>query len=389
MEGTTGSPWRSPPDVPEQPLDAEGRSDGQRAAEEPAEPSAGAEPAPAAGTTPSGHGNLTFAAAVPDTGADEHEGAVAPGTGAAEERTEERAEERTEERTEKRESTAQPSAPASALPAAAERPSPEAATTATTSATTSSTAPRSASAPPPQAEPGEEDEPPGEAAGEATGEYAAVTVVSEERSLSEVVQGPSPVDGRAVMVVGATGLVMLGGATRHARSHSLVHAVQLGDHLFGARSFAVLEGPSAPGRASTGRRHLPTVTDETIGDAVGRRIWRQGDQPVPGDHRAALRHHPGRPPLRGEPAVDQGTRLAVRQQGGGQTLVAAQRVTHRAVAVGRTTEVHAFQELDRMVAAGLAGNDASAATAAAQLGDMDARAFALVTPRPGRSTWRS
>ncbi|MCF2436268.1 hypothetical protein LV779_25625 [Streptomyces thinghirensis] len=104
-------------------------------------------------------------------------------------------------------------------------------------------------------------------AADAGEEARDATVVTGPRG--EVIEGPSPVDGRAVMVIGATQLVMLGEATHHARTESLIHAVQLGDHIFGARSFAVLEGPLGTAESYFWAvATSPTVTDEIIGKAV-------------------------------------------------------------------------------------------------------------------------
>ncbi|MFJ8596595.1 AHH domain-containing protein [Streptomyces sp. NPDC093598] len=379
LEGAaTGPPRWPPPPVLEQPLAVEGG----RPVEERAEPATTAapptaEPAPPAETTASGHSSVIFAVAVPDPGGEEHEGTAEPEPEAEAEAGAE------EDQGEKRASAAQPPAPAGAHSAAAEPPSSEATTT-----MTSATAPQPAPAPA-QAGPSEEggtsgealgEEATGEATGEVPEEDVAVTVVSEERSLSEVVQGPSPVDRRAVMVVGATQLVMLGEATRHAHSRSLVHAVQLGDHLFGARSFAVLEGPLGTRESFYWAvATSPTVTDETIGSAVGK-------AQLEGQEISLFKGITVLPSVTTLDGHRYGVNLLWTKERGwlygskeeGRRWLRTSASPTESWLSAEQLRVHTFQELDRLVDAGLAGDDASAATAAAQLSDMSAEAFALV-----------
>ncbi|MFF7534711.1 AHH domain-containing protein [Streptomyces bobili] len=98
-------------------------------------------------------------------------------------------------------------------------------------------------------------------------------------ALDKVIEGRSSVDGRAVMVIGATGLILLGGATRHARSLSLLHAAQLGDVLFGNTSYAVLEGPLGTEQSFFWAiATAPAVSEETLGDALIE--WTYQDQKI-------------------------------------------------------------------------------------------------------------
>ncbi|MEW2175301.1 AHH domain-containing protein [Streptomyces sp. NPDC005406] len=219
-----------------------------------------------------------------------------------------------------------------------------------------------------------------EAAADArTGDPAAADdVVTDTRD--EVVEGPSPVDGRAVMVIGATQLVMLGEATRHARSRSLVHAVQIGDHIFGARSFAVLEGPIG----TKDSRHwavatAPTVTDEVMGRELSH--WEYEGQKI-----STFKGSTVLPVI----TTLDGHRYAVqllwtKERG---WLYGSKEAGKRWVRLSRTQPEYlldraqlralAFRELDPLVDAALAGNDDSLEKAATQLGEMDAKAFALV-----------
>ncbi|MFD4387651.1 AHH domain-containing protein [Streptomyces sp. NPDC058486] len=205
-----------------------------------------------------------------------------------------------------------------------------------------------------------------------------VTVTTEPES--EVIQGPSPVDGRAVMVIGATQLVMLGEATRHARSLSLLHAVQLGDHLFGARSYAVLEGP-----LGTSASHFwavataPTVTDETIGTAVAN--WELEGQKI--STFAGFRVLPVVTTLDGH---RYGVNLLWTKERGwvwgdvaeGKRWIQLSRSSYEHWLSAEELKILTFQEIDRLVDAGLAGDDESLEKAAAQLGEMNAKAFSLV-----------
>ncbi|MGW6534751.1 AHH domain-containing protein [Streptomyces sp. NPDC055011] len=406
----TGPPWRPPPAVVEAPLVVEDDApvEGEASADDTAgdgvvEDGPGERGAPA-GTTSHGRSRLTFAVAVPDPGEGEPEGSV----GAASEpeprpRTEPEPTPETgtgEDRGEQRTDAAQPSMPAVSPPGA---PPP------TPPAPSSTDVPRSAPVPA-TAEPVETssgatapgattgttgdirdtggtgetaDTGDAEDAGDASEEVpeagADVTVVNEERSPSEVVQGPSPVDGRAVMVIGATQLVMLGEATRHARARSLVHAVQLGDHLFGARSFAVLEGPLGTRESlHWAVATSPTVTDETIGDAVGRtRLEGQEISLFKGISVLSTvttldGHRYGVNLLW---TKERGWLYGSKQEGSRWLRISASQT--EPWLTPEQLRVHTFQELDRLVDSGLAGDDASAAKAAAQLSDMNARAFAL------------
>ncbi|MGW4855486.1 AHH domain-containing protein [Streptomyces sp. NPDC004288] len=196
----------------------------------------------------------------------------------------------------------------------------------------------------------------------------------------EVVAGPSPVDGRAVMVIGATQLVLLGEATRHARSRSLVHAVQLGDHLFGARSFAVLEGPlgtreSVHWAVAT----APTVTDEVMGRELAH--WEYEGQKI-----STFKGCTVLPVVTTLDGHRYGVQLLWTKERG--WLYGAKEEGKRWVRLSRSSPEHwlsrerlrtlAFQDLDRLVEAALAGDGDSLAKAAEQLGEMDAKAFSLV-----------
>ncbi|MEV7535247.1 AHH domain-containing protein [Streptomyces hydrogenans] len=217
-----------------------------------------------------------------------------------------------------------------------------------------------------------------EAAKVSAGRKPGVTVVSDPHT--EVVEGPSPVDGRAVMVIGATRLVLLGEATRYARSRSLLHATQLGDHLFGARSYAVLEGG-----AGTAESHYlavattPAVDDETIGEAV--RHWKLEDEEVtgftgfsvlpvvttPDGHRYYVNM------LWTKERVGLwGSEAAARE------WIRTRKLEYAFWLSAEELKILAFQELDRLVDAGLAGDEASLEKAATQLADMNAKTFALV-----------
>ncbi|MFF9428177.1 AHH domain-containing protein [Streptomyces sp. NPDC014746] len=196
----------------------------------------------------------------------------------------------------------------------------------------------------------------------------------------EVVAGPSPVDGRAVMVIGATQLVLLGEATRHARSRSLVHAVQLGDHLFGARSFAVLEGPlgtreSVHWAVAT----APTVTDEVMGRELAH--WEYEGQKI-----STFKGFTVLPVVTTLDGHRYGVQLLWTKERG--WLYGSKEEGKRWVRLSRSSPEHwlsrerlrtlAFQDLDRLVEAALAGDGDSLAKAAEQLGEMDAKAFSLV-----------
>ncbi|MFK0210959.1 AHH domain-containing protein [Streptomyces sp. NPDC090298] len=196
----------------------------------------------------------------------------------------------------------------------------------------------------------------------------------------EVVAGPSPVDGRAVMVIGATQLVLLGEATRHARSRSFVHAVQLGDHLFGARSFAVLEGPlgtreSVHWAVAT----APTVTDEIMGRELAH--WEYEGQQI-----STFKGFTVLPVVTTLDGHRYGVQLLWTKERG--WLYGAKEEGKRWVRLSRSSPEHwlsrerlrtlAFQDLDRLVEAALAGDGDSLTKAAEQLGEMDAKAFSLV-----------
>ncbi|MER5961476.1 AHH domain-containing protein [Streptomyces sp. NPDC002057] len=213
---------------------------------------------------------------------------------------------------------------------------------------------------------------------ESSGRLTSVTVVSDPQDA--VVEGPSPVDGRAVMVIGATQLVMLGEATRYARSRSLIHAVQLGDHLFGARSFAVLQGSSGTSESFyLAVATAPTVTDETIGHEVS--AWQLAGQRIstftgfrilpvvttPDGHRYEV------------------NTLWTKERGWvwgsadeGKRWIQTSRSTQEFWLSAEELKVLTFQGLDRLVVTGLAGNQENLEKAATQLGEMNAKAFALV-----------
>ncbi|MFH9958478.1 AHH domain-containing protein [Streptomyces roseolus] len=399
----TGPPWRPPPAVVEAslavedgPIEGEPIADGPGARgtdERGSDEHGSGEPGAPAETTSHGHSRLTFAVAVPDTEGGEPEEPVGAASGPEPRpRTEPEAEAGTGEgRSEQRRGTAQPSVPA-ASPTGAPEPAPPA----PPSSAASRPAPVPAKAEPvekssgataPGATTGDTGDT-GDAgdageAGEASEDVpeadAGVTVVYEERSPSEVVQGPSPVDGRAVMVIGATQLVMLGEATRHARARSLVHAVQLGDHLFGARSFAVLEGPLGTRESlHWAVATSPTVTDETIGAAVGK-TQLEGQEislfkgisvlptvTTPDGHRYGVNLLWTK---------ERGWLYGSKQEGSRWLRISASQT--EPWLTPEQLRVHTFQELDRLVDSGLAGDDASAAKAAAQLSDLDAKTFAL------------
>ncbi|WP_435971991.1 AHH domain-containing protein [Streptomyces sp. Qhu_M48] len=213
---------------------------------------------------------------------------------------------------------------------------------------------------------------------ESSGRVTSVAVVSDPRD--EVVEGPSPVDGRAVMVIGATQLVMLGEATRYARSRSLIHAVQLGDHLFGARSFAVLQGSSGTSESFyLAVATAPTVTDETIGHEVS--AWQLAGQRI--STFTGFRILPVVTTLDGH-RYEVNT-LWTKERGWvwgsadeGKRWIQTSRSTQEFWLSAEELKVLTFQGLDRLVVAGLAGDQEGLEKAATQLGEMNAKAFALV-----------
>ncbi|MFD8208786.1 AHH domain-containing protein [Streptomyces sp. NPDC059695] len=205
-----------------------------------------------------------------------------------------------------------------------------------------------------------------------------VTVVTDPQS--QVVEGPSPVDGRAVMVIGATQLVLLGEATRYARSRSLIHAVQLGDHIFGARSFVVLEGSLGTSESYfLAVATAPTVTDETVGRPVAN--WELEGQKI-----STFTGFRVLPFI----STTDGHRYAVnllwtKERGWvwgdsdeGRRWIRMSRSPREFWLSAEELKLLTFQELDRLVTSGLAGNDEDLEKAAAQLAEMSAKAFALV-----------
>ncbi|WP_426367431.1 AHH domain-containing protein [Streptomyces sp. E-08] len=205
----------------------------------------------------------------------------------------------------------------------------------------------------------------------------SVTVVSDPQS--QVVEGPSPVDGRAVMVIGATQLVLLGEATRYARSRSLIHAVQLGDHLFGARSFVILEGSLGTSESYyLAVATAPTVTDETIGRPVAN--WELEGQKI--STFTGFRVLPFISTLDGHRyAVNL---LWTKERGWvwgdsdeGRRWIRMSRSAQEFWLSAEELKLLTFQEVDRLVTSGLAGNDEDLEKAAAQLAEMNAKAFAL------------
>ncbi|MGX1886729.1 AHH domain-containing protein [Streptomyces sp. NPDC055287] len=211
-----------------------------------------------------------------------------------------------------------------------------------------------------------------------SGRQTSVTVVTDPQS--EVIEGPSPVDGRAVMVIGATQLVMLGEATRYARSRSLIHVVQLGDHLFGARSFVVLEGSLGTAESFyLAVATAPTVTNETIGKPVAN--WELEGQKI--STFTGFRVLPFVTTLDGH---RYGVNLLWTKERGwvwgdvdeGKRWIKLSKSTQEFWLSAEELKALTFQELDRLVDAGLAGNGESLGKAATQLAEMNAKAFALV-----------
>ncbi|MFD3565997.1 AHH domain-containing protein [Streptomyces sp. NPDC058667] len=225
-----------------------------------------------------------------------------------------------------------------------------------------------------------------EAEAEAEAEEAGTTVVFEERTgppsdtpAEQVVEGPSPLDGTAVLAYGANRLVYLGEATRYVRSPSLMHTVQIGDHLFSAGSFAVLDGPlGKQGRTFWGVATTPPVTEESGGKVVTTYMFqgemlvslsgifvprvvttrsgeRYGVEMVWTQKRRSI--YPS--------AVEAANWVQVKQSG-------AHRLSDEELAA------YVFHDLDRLVEDGLAGDGESLRKAAAQLGEMTAESFALV-----------
>lgn len=355
----------------------------------------------AAGTpvepTPGGSGHLTFAVAVADTDdgggdgpggheGDEKEGRGGAGQGAG-------AADPGEMRGDGAEETAHVGAPAADAQEASETGTTTDTAGAETGTPTTDTAsqapPLPGSAAPASATigtetttavapaPGEPEEASG-AAEVGSEQDPGVTVVTDPQS--DVIQGPSPVDGRAVMVIGAAQLVMLGEATRHARSRSLIHAVQLGDHLFGARSFAVLEGPL--GTADSfywAVATAPTVTDEIIGKEVA--SWELEGQRI-----STFTGFHVLPVVTTLDGHRYGVNLLWTKERGwvwgsaeeGRRWIQISKSPQEYWLSAEELKVLTFQELDRLVDAGLAGNDESLEKAATQLGEMNAKAFALV-----------
>ncbi len=365
-------------------------------------PPAGDETAAGAPTesTPSGRAHLTFAMAVVEADEGEEQGRA----GGAEEEGREgesgagqstgRAAQG-QSHMEAAQKTPEPSAPPAAgtqqTTGKAAAPRKPTSATATPAAAGSPTAPTAEQTPAPPAAPAIATEvSPQEAATEApygTRDVAAaageesvdVSVVTEPRS--EVIEGPSPVDGRAVMVIGATQLVMLGEATRHARTESLIHAVQLGDHIFGALSFAVLEGPLGTAESFYWAvATSPTVTDEIVGKAVG--VGHLAGEKVD--------LYSGFHVLRVVTTPD-GHRYGVNllwtkergwvwgSQEEGERWLQLSKFYQELGLSAEELQALAFRELDHLVDAGLAGNDESLEKAAAQLSEMNARAFALAS----------
>ncbi|WP_037710497.1 AHH domain-containing protein, partial [Streptomyces griseus] len=223
---------------------------------------------------------------------------------------------------------------------------------------------------------------PEEAAETAPGGLQDVLRAAQESAAdpeSQVVEGPSPIDGSVVMVIGATQLVRLGEATRYARSRSLVHAVQLGDHLFGARSFAVLEG----GLGTAGSYFLavattPTVTNETIGPEVAH--WE-----LEGRRVSSFSGFRVLPVIAATDGHRYGVNLLWTKERGwlwgdsdeGRRWIRMSRSAQEFWLSAEELKLLAFGELDRLVDSGLGGNDEDLEKAAAQLAEMNARAFAL------------
>ncbi|MGW6851208.1 AHH domain-containing protein [Streptomyces virginiae] len=217
-------------------------------------------------------------------------------------------------------------------------------------------------------------------------EEASTTVVVEERTGppgdtpdERVVEGPSPLDGTAILVHGASQLVHLGEATRHVRSPSLMHTVQIGDHLFSAGSFAVLYGPlDKPGRTFWGVATTPTVTEDKGGNVVttfmyqGEMLVRLSGVFVPRVVRTRSGERYGvemvwtRERRTIYPSGDEAANWVQVKQSG------AHRLSDEELAA------YVFHDLDALVDAGLAGDDEKLEKAAAQLSEMSADTFALV-----------
>ncbi|MFI9047310.1 AHH domain-containing protein [Streptomyces sp. NPDC053427] len=89
-----------------------------------------------------------------------------------------------------------------------------------------------------------------------------------------VVEGPSPVDGRVVMILAGSHTVTLG-AERYIRASNIMRVLELGRAAFGRGSFAVLRGPL--GEADSGLWAIATNRSVSVRELVqGSQRWTVG-----------------------------------------------------------------------------------------------------------------
>ncbi|MGF1430791.1 AHH domain-containing protein [Kitasatospora sp. LaBMicrA B282] len=79
----------------------------------------------------------------------------------------------------------------------------------------------------------------------------------------EVVEGPSGLAGRILMILPGTRIVTVGSSTRYVRATSVPRALQLGRAVFGTTSFALLQGPVG----TSDSRYWVVATDPPIANA--------------------------------------------------------------------------------------------------------------------------
>ncbi|MEE4420258.1 AHH domain-containing protein [Streptomyces bugieae] len=194
----------------------------------------------------------------------------------------------------------------------------------------------------------------------------------------EVIEGPSGLEGRAVIILPGTRIVTLGGATRYVRASNLTRAVQLGRAVFGTTSFALLEGPvGAADRRIWVVATTPPVsthdlevaggkvpTGQQLANVLRSKILRAVEDPAGHRYDIVTVLTKERNPLTAD--REAGLRLYERLAAGGPELAeeeAAQLV---------------FGDLDRLVDQVLGGDDDRLQEAAERLAELDAEAFGLV-----------
>ncbi|MFI9328825.1 AHH domain-containing protein [Kitasatospora sp. NPDC052868] len=198
-----------------------------------------------------------------------------------------------------------------------------------------------------------------------------------EEPVDEVVEGLSGLEGRAVLILPGTRIVVVGGPARYVLAANLTRALQLGRAVFGTTSFALLEGPV--GSQDSRIRVVgtdPPVANQDLDVAGGRLPTGQETRGVQGFFPRAVTDPAGhrydilavlskeRNPLTAD--REAARRFSERVQDGGTQLP--------------QEEVRAlvFDELDRLVALALAGDEDRLQQAADRLAELSAEAFRLV-----------